>query len=424
MYRSPYTRTKPKEITLRPIRLSTATRAAILGLVLVPVIGVQLTLAGDRAVVVSGRPPSGEDFDATKIRISFSRVARSLSKPVFITHAGDDSGRLFIVEQGGRIKILRNGTVLATPFLNISAKVSKGSEQGLLGLAFHPDYEAKGEFYIYYTDVNGDIVIARHMVSANADVATATGLTILKIGHPTYTNHNGGMLAFGPDRYLYAGTGDGGSSGDPGNRAQSLSSLLGKILRIDVDNQAGGKNYAIPPGNPYAGVAGLDEIWSFGLRNPWRFSFDGRTDDLWIGDVGQNRYEEIDRSLAPNAGRAANYGWRQLEGNACYNPSSGCSTAGKTPPMAVYSHSLGCSVTGGYVYRGLAYRGLVGGYLFGDFCSGRVWALRAHGPASQAPVLMADTNLAISSFGEGPDGTIYVTDLGSGDVWAVVAEYR
>jgi glucose/arabinose dehydrogenase len=395
----------------------------------VPLLGVQLTLAGaPREVVVSGRPPSGEDFDATKIRISFSRVARSLSKPVFVTHAGDASGRLFIVEQGGRIKILRNGSILATPFLNISAKVSKGSEQGLLGLAFHPDYEANGRFYIYYTDVNGDIVIARHLVSANPDVASATSLTILKIGHPTYTNHNGGMLVFGPDRYLYAGTGDGGSSGDPGNHGQSRNTLLGKILRLDIDNTAPGKNYAIPPGNPYAGAtAGLDEIWSFGLRNPWRFSFDGRTGDLWIGDVGQNRYEEINRSKAVNgvdAGKGLNYGWRVLEGNACYNPSSGCSTSGKTPPMAVYSHSLGCSVTGGYVYRGLAYRGLVGGYLFGDFCSGRVWALRAHGPATQSPVLMADTNLAISSFGEGPDRTIYVTDLGSGDVWAVVATYR
>lgn len=407
--------------------MSIAARATILGLVLVPLIGVQLTLAGDREVVVSGRPPSGEDFDATKIRISFSRVARSLSKPVFVTHAGDGSGRLFIVEQGGRIKILLNGTVRATPFLNISTKVSKGSEQGLLGLAFHPDYETNGTFYIYYTDTNGDIVIARHLRTTNPDIANATGVTLLKIGHPSYTNHNGGMLAFGPDRYLYAGTGDGGSSGDPGNHGQSVNTLLGKILRIDIDHEAGGKKYAIPSGNPFVGITGLDEIWSFGLRNPWRFSFDARIGDLWIGDVGQNRYEEIDRSKAVNgvdAGKGLNYGWRVLEGNACYNPSSGCSTSGKTPPMAVYSHSLGCSVTGGYVYRGLAYRGLVGGYLFGDFCSGRVWALRAHGPATQAPVLMADTNLSISSFGEGPDGTIYVTDLGSGDVWAVVAAYR
>jgi glucose/arabinose dehydrogenase len=237
------------------------------------------------------------------------------------------------------------------------------------------------------------------------------------------------MLAFGPDRFLYIGMGDGGSGGDPGNRAQSLNTLLGKILRINVDAKAGGKQYAIPVGNPYAGApAGLDEIWSFGLRNPWRFSFDGATGDLWIGDVGQNRYEEINRSKVDvgggNAGRAVNFGWRVMEGNACYNPSSGCSKAGKTLPIAVYSHSSGCSVTGGYVYRGLAYHGLVGGYLFGDFCSGRIWALKAHGPASQTPVLMADTGLSISSFGEGQDGTIFVTDLGAGDIWAVTAEYR
>ena len=412
---------------LQPVRLSIAARATILGLALVPVIAVQLTLAGDREVVVSGRPPSGEDFDATKIRISFSRVARTLSKPVLITHSGDDSGRLYIVEQGGRIRILLNGTVLSTPFLNLSAKVSTGSEQGLLGLAFHPSYAANGKFYVNYTNTSGDTIIARYTRSTgNPNIANPTGTTLLTIGQP-YSNHNGGMLAFGPDRYLYVGMGDGGSSGDPGNRAQNVNTLLGKMLRIDVDNEAGGKKYAIPPGNPYVGQTGLDEIWSIGLRNPWRFSFDSRMGDLWIGDVGQNRYEEIDRSKAVNgvdAGKGLNYGWRVLEGNVCHNPSSGCSTAGKTPPIAVYSHSLGCSVTGGYVYRGLAYRGLVGGYLFGDFCSGRVWALRAHGPATQAPVLMADTTLAISSFGEGPDGTIYVTDLGSGDIWAIVAPYR
>jgi glucose/arabinose dehydrogenase len=411
-----------------PVRMSFAARAALLALVLVPAVGTQLTLAGGtpREVIVSGRPPSGEDFDATKIRISFSRIARNLSKPVFITHSGDNNGRLFIVEKTGRIRVIRQGTLRGTPFLNLSGKVSTGSEQGLLGLAFHPDYGNNGRFYVNYTDVNGDTVIAEYHRSTDANIADPTGRVLLKIDQP-YSNHNGGMLAFGPDGYLYIGMGDGGSSGDPGNRAQSVNTLLGKILRIDVDTQAGGKQYAIPAGNPYVGKTGLDEIWSIGLRNPWRFSFDDRTGNLWIGDVGQNRYEEIDRSPAVNgvdAGKGLNYGWRVLEGNACFTPSSGCSTAGKTPPMAVYSHSSGCSVTGGYVYRGLAYRGLVGGYLFGDFCSGRVWALRAHGPASQAPVLMADTNISISSFGEGPDGTMYVTDLGSGDIWAIVAGYR
>jgi glucose/arabinose dehydrogenase len=414
-----------KETTsVRARRLSTAARAAVIALVLGPIAGTQLTLAGDtpREIVVSGRPPTGENFDPAKVRIGFARVARGLSSPVFVTHAGDGSGRLFIVEQGGRIKILQSGTVRSTPFLNLAAKISTGGERGLLGLAFHPSYAQNGKFYVDYTNTAGDTVIAEYTVSANPNVANTTGRILLTIDQP-YSNHNGGMLAFGPDRYLYIGMGDGGSAGDPGNRAQSLSYLLGKILRIDVDNKDTGKQYAIPATNPYAGAtAGLDEIWSYGLRNPWRFSFDRRLGDLWIGDVGQNRWEEIDRStVGDGGGRGINFGWRVMEGNACYNPSSGCNTSGKAKPIAVYSHSSGCSVTGGYVYRGLAYRDLVGGYLFGDFCSGRIWALRAHGSSPQTPVLMADTSLSISSFGEGQDGLLYVTDLGSGDIWQVVA---
>ncbi|HSL33399.1 MAG TPA: PQQ-dependent sugar dehydrogenase, partial [Candidatus Limnocylindrales bacterium] len=346
--------------------------------------------------------------------------------PVFVTHAGDGSGRLFIVEQTGRIRILQSGTVRSTPFLNLSAKISTGGERGLLGLAFHPSYPQNGKFYVNYTNTAGDTVVAQHTVSTgNPNVANATGTTLLTIDQP-YSNHNGGMLAFGPDRYLYIGMGDGGSSGDPGNRAQSLNYLLGKILRIDVDNKDAGKQYATPSGNPFDGAtAGLDEIWAYGVRNPWRFSFDRRLGDLWIGDVGQNRWEEIDRATAASGGgRGVNYGWRVMEGNACYNPSSGCNTSGKTKPIAVYSHSVGCSVTGGYVYRGLDYHFLVGGYLFGDFCSGRIWALRAHGSSPQTPVLMADTSLNISSFGEGQDGKLYVTDLGSGDIWQVVGTPR
>ncbi len=407
---------------MRPIRMPIAARAAILALALVPAIGVQLSLA--REVIVGARPPSGLDFDASKISISFSRVARNLSKPLFVTHARDSSGRLFIVEQGGRIKILKNGSVLSTPFLNISAKVSNGSEQGLLGLAFHPDYGTNGKFYVNYTNAGGDTVVAEYLNSVPSDnVAGTAERILLTIGQP-YSNHNGGMIAFGPDRYLYIGMGDGGSSGDPGNRAQSLNYLLGKILRIDVHDPPGVAQYLIPPTNPYVGATGLDQIWSFGLRNPWRFSFDRSTGDLWIGDVGQNRYEEINRSTGASPGRAVNYGWRVVEGNACYNPSSGCSKSGKTGPMATYSHSLGCSVTGGYVYRGLDYRGLVGGYLFGDYCSGRIWALKAHGPASQSPVLMANTSFTISSFGEGQDGRLYVTNSGGGEVWQIVAQYR
>jgi glucose/arabinose dehydrogenase len=402
----------------------TAARAVILGLALVPVIGIQLTSA--RGVVVRGRPAIA--FAASKITVSFSRVAMNLSEPLFVTHAGDNSGRLFIVEKGGRIKILANGAVLGPAFLDISTKVSNGSEQGLLGLAFHPDYATNGKFYVDYTDTAGDTVIAEYKNSVPSDnVAEPAERVLLTIGQP-YANHNGGMVAFGPDRYLYIGMGDGGSGGDPQNRAQNLSSLLGKILRINVDSKDTGKQYAIPTGpggNPYAGsTPGLDEIWSFGLRNPWRFSFDRKTGDLWIGDVGQDRYEEVNRATGATPGRAVNYGWRVVEGNACFNPSSGCNKSGKTGPMAVYSHSLGCSVTGGYVYRGLDYPGLAGGYLFGDYCSGRVWSLKAAGPASQAPVLMADTGFQISSFGEGQDGKLYVTDIGAGDVWQVLAQHR
>jgi glucose/arabinose dehydrogenase len=399
----------------------------VLTIALIVPAGAQPALAGgERGPVVSAREPSGENFDPALVRLSFSRVARNLSSPVFVTHAGDGSGRLFIVEQGGRIKILQNGTVLATPFINLASRISTGSERGLLGLAFHLDFASNHKFYVNYTNTAGDTVVAEYTAStANPNVANTTGRILLTVDQP-YANHNGGMLAFGPDRYLYIGMGDGGSAGDPGNRAQNINNLLGKILRIDVDNKDVGKQYATPSGNPYDGAtAGLDEIWSRGVRNPWRFSFDRRTGDLWIGDVGQDRWEEIDRSTAASGGgRGLNYGWRVMEGNACYSPSSGCSTAGKTRPIAAYSHSLGCSVTGGYVYRGLDYRSLVGGYLFGDFCSGRIWALRAHGPASQSPVLMADTSLTISSFGQGPDGKLYVTSLGSGEVWQVVGTPR
>ena len=338
-----------------------------------PVLGSQLVLAGDPQVLTASAteatPPvataAPSAFVPGNVHLTFSRIARGLSSPVYITHSGDNNGRLFVVEQTGRIRVIRKGVLQSAPFLDLRSKVSTGGERGLLGLAFHPDYSWNRKFYVNYTDRNGDTVIAQYLRSAtNASQADASSVKIvLRIPQP-YSNHNGGMITFGPDRYLYIGMGDGGSSGDPGNRAQSLSSLLGKMLRINVDTR---KAYAVPPTNPYVGVSGNDLIWSFGLRNPWRFSFDRQTGDLWIGDVGQNRYEEIDRSLAPNAGRAANYGWRQLEGNACYNPATNCRRTGKTMPLAVYSHSAGCSVTGGYVYRGTTYPDLRGVYLFGDY---------------------------------------------------------
>jgi len=354
-------------------------------------------------------------YNPNTVRLTLSRIVGGLSQPVRVTNAGDGSGRLFIVEKPGRIRIHKNGTLLTTPFLDISSSVSKGSEQGLLGLAFHPAYETNGRFYINYTNSGGDTVIREYRRSStNPDRANgSSGRTILVIDQP-YSNHNGGNIAFGPDGYLYAGTGDGGSAGDPGNRAQSTSSMLGKMLRIDVDGTSGSRQYRIPSSNPYVGRTGLDEIWSRGLRNPWGWSFDRATGALWIGDVGQNRYEEINRSAATSsgAGRAANYGWRVMEARSCYSPSSGCNTSGKVLPITYYSHSFGCSVTGGNVYRGSAYPILHGGYFFGDYCSGRIWSISAAAASPASRVQHLDTSLLISSFGESESGELYLTDLG------------
>jgi glucose/arabinose dehydrogenase len=424
---------------VRPGAILTTARAIFLGLLLVPMVAGQPAL-GDRqgsrradtaeaVAAVSARtggvaagPAAAAPFNAAAVSLSLSRVASGLSSPDFVTNAGDGSGRLFIVEQGGRIKILQAGVVLATPFLDIRAKVSKSGERGLLGLAFHPDYAANGRFYVYYTDLHGRIAIAAyHRSASDPNVASPTGSVLLRISKP-YSNHNGGMIAFGPGGYLYLGTGDGGGAGDPGNRAQSLGSLLGKILRIDVNRRTPARPYGIPSTNPYVGKVGLDQIWARGLRNPWRFSFDTANGDLWIGDVGQNRWEEIDRSpAAGGGGRAKNYGWRVLEGNACYRPASGCNRAGKKIPLAVYSHRRGCSVTGGYVYRGTEYPVLIGGYLFADFCSGRIWAVAAAGAARQTPRQLLDSTLMISSFGQAEDGSLYVTDYRNGGVWKIVA---
>lgn len=398
-------------------------RAMVLGLVLVPVLGSQLVLAGDPEVLTASAGQTATPsvtaepsaFVPGNINLTFSRIARGLSSPVFITHSGDNNGRLFVVEQTGRIRVIRKGVLQSAPFLDLRSKISTGGERGLLGLAFHPDYSWNRKFYVNYTDRNGDTVIAQYLRSTtNASLAEPTAKIVLRIAQP-YANHNGGMLAFGPDRYLYVGLGDGGSSGDPGNRAQNLDSLLGKILRINIDTRMA---YTIPPTNPYVGRTGHDLIWSLGLRNPWRFSFDRTTGDLWIGDVGQNRYEEIDRSKAPNAGRAANYGWRQLEGTICYNPATNCNRTGKTMPLAVYGHNVGCSVTGGYVYRGTAYPDLSGVYLFGDYCSGRIWGVDAAGPNAQSVVLLRDTTANISSFGEDQAGNLYLVDH-AGDIWLI-----
>jgi glucose/arabinose dehydrogenase len=359
------------------------------------------------------------------LSLQLVRAAGGFSRPLFVTNAGDASSRLFVVEQGGRIKIVKSGVVLPTPFLDIHTRVSCCGEQGLLGLAFHPSYEKNGVFYVNYTDLNGDTVVANYRRSTtNPNVAGTFERVLLRVAQP-YDNHNGGMLAFGPGGYLYIGLGDGGSGGDPGNRAQNLGSLLGKILRIDVNHWTATLPYAIPATNPYIGRTGDDRIWAYGLRNPWRFSFDRRTGDLWIGDVGQNRYEEIDRATrASGGGRGRNFGWRVMEGRACFSPPTGCNTSGKVMPLSVYSHTYGCSVTGGYVYRGTAYPAMVGAYIYGDFCSGRIWAVTAGGASSQTARLLLDTSHSISSFGESEPGFLYMTDLASGELFRLAGYYR
>ena len=333
-------------------------------------------------------------------------VADGLDRPVGLFNAGDGSGRLFVLEQAGTIRVIKDGEVLPTPFLNIVDEVgSGGSEQGLLGLAFHPSYTENGYFYVNYTDRNGNTVIARFSVSDDPDQADPASETQLLGLEQPFANHNGGMLAFGPDGYLYLGLGDGGSGGDPFGNAQSLDTLLGKILRIDVN---AGEPYGIPPDNPFANGGGRPEIWAYGLRNPWRFSFDRLTDDLYIGDVGQSQWEEIDFLPAGSPG-GDNFGWNYREG---LHPYEGTPPAGLNliDPVAEYDHSQGCSVTGGYVYREQDLPDWNGVYLYGDYCSGLVWGLLHLPDGSWQNARLFESDARITSFGQDETGEIYLVD--------------
>lgn len=331
-------------------------------------------------------------------------VASGLSSPTFVANAGDGSNRLFIVEQGGTIRVLQPGASTPTLFLDIRTKVVAGGEQGLLGLAFHPQYTTNGRFFVYYTRAgDGTLVIAEYHVSADPNVADPTETVLLTIPHPTNTNHNGGMLAFGPDHFLYIGVGDGGSANDPPNNAQNINVLLGKILRIDVGMPG---VYTSPSSNPFFGsVPGADEIFAYGFRNPWRFSFDRVTGVQWVGDVGQGAREEVDMPIV-NGG---NYGWRVYEGFLCTNNDpSLCNPANYIFPIFDYTHVNGrCSITGGYVYRG-SQGALPGGtYVYGDYCSGEIFAWDG-----SAQTLLLDSALNISSFAEDEQGELYVVSLG------------
>ena len=345
--------------------------------------------------------------------ISLKAVVSGLPSPIGVSIAPGDP-RLFVIGQAGRIVIVQGGKVTGT-FLDISARMSCCGERGLLGLAFHPQYASNGRFFVRYTDPAGDLRISEFHVGSNPDVADGASETILlTIPHRTYANHNGGRIVFGPDGYLYIGTGDGGSGGDPNNHGQSLATLLGKMLRIDVDHASGGSPYAIPSTNPFVGQPGeLGEIFAYGLRNPYSFSFDRLTGDLWIGDVGQDLWEEVDRAPASTGGGAGiDYGWSVMEGNHCYKPATGCHTAGLTPPLAEYAHgagdSIGCAIIGGYVYRGTAHPELYGRYFFGDECSGHLWDVSAAGPLTQQPQLLLSSGLSIDGWGEDAGGELYL----------------
>lgn len=340
--------------------------------------------------------------------IELSPVLTGLSSPVLATHAGDGSGRLFVVEQTGRVLVLRPGATSPGVFLDVSTRIAPGGERGLLGLAFHPQYATNGRLFVFYTrSGDGALTIAEYRASADPDLAEPTELPLLTIPHPGQSNHNGGMLAFGPDGMLYIGTGDGGGSNDPQNNAQNIEVLLGKILRLDVDQPdlVGGTRYSSPTDNPYVGRAGRDEIHSTGWRNPWRFSFDRLTGQGWVADVGQGEREEIDSPLL----LGGNYGWRVYEGTRCTGLDSAlCIPANFVAPLLEYTHVSGrCSVTGGYVYRGSRNALPAGTYVFADFCTGEVFGWNG---VTQSLLLASGQN--VSGFGEDESGELYVVGLG------------
>ena len=344
--------------------------------------------------------------------IGLETFASGFASPVEISNAGDS--RLFVVEKGGKIKILNsNKTTNATPFLDVSSQVSIGSEQGLLGLTFHPNYALNGQFFINYTNLSGNTVIAKYTVdSGNPNIANASSASILLTIAQPYTNHNGGTLKFGPDGYLYIGMGDGGSGGDPENRAQNNTVLLGKMLRIDVNS---GTLYGIPNDNPYVGIAGADEIWAIGLRNPWKFSFDKLKNNLWIADVGQNNIEEINVVSTAEAG--LNYGWRCYEGNTAYNTTGCPSQASMKFPLAVINHSSGaCSVTGGYVYNGTSYPNFKEMYFFSDYCNPQIGMMALTGTITYSQTFSGNN---FSTFGEDNSGELYIAAINNGTIFKI-----
>jgi len=401
-------------------------------------IGFLLNLLAAAGLILAGigfgdfgnpRPEPVQAQAITWPTLSLQRVGSGFVNPVHITHSGDS--RLFVVQQNGQVYILQNGVKSTVPFLDIQSRVSSGGERGLLSLAFPPGYPQKGYIYTNYTDLNGDTVVSRFPVSADPNRADADGeVIVLRVPQP-YANHNGGQIAFGPDGYLYIGMGDGGGGGDPGNRAQNPAELLGKLLRIDVEGPGcvtnppkTPRNYCIPAGNPFAANGAYQpEIWAVGLRNPWRFSFDRLTGDLYIGDVGELTREEVDFQPASSSG-GENYGWNILEGSLCFPLSTACTPPpGYSAPVAEYGHFdtgvNGCSVTGGFVYRGPIFL-MTGVYIYGDLCTGNIHGLQHEG--SWQSTLLAEAPFWISTFGEDATGYLYVADYLGGGIYLIVSE--
>ena len=368
-------------------------------------------MAQDATPPGTAAPQDG--WDLAGYGIDFEEVATGLSNPLWITSPPDDP-RLFVLEQTGAVRIIQDGALLPDPFLDIGDRITtEGSEQGLLGLAFHPDYATNGAFYVYYTDTDGTVVVSRFSATDDPNVADPTSEVTQLTQEEPYPNHNGGAILFGPDGYLYLGLGDGGSAGDPQGNGQDLGTWLGKLLRIDPDPAAadGDEQYAVPADNPFVDTAGaLPEIWAYGLRNPWRVSFDTATGDLWVADVGQNEWEEVNHVAADSTG-GENYGWSIREGAHCFEAET-CDTAGLTDPVAEYDHSQGVSVTGGYVYHGTAIPDLDGTYLYADFGTGLLWGAQPADDGTYAVSTPIETGFNVSSFGQGSDGEVYMALFG------------
>ncbi len=367
-----------------------------------------------------GSPQADASAPNASADVRLELVASDLAQPTSVVNAGDGSGRLFVTQQTGLIRVVENGAPLEIPFLDLSSAVSTGGERGLLGLAFHPNYAQNGRFFVNYTDTGGNTVIAEFAVSDDPNVADPASEQVLLTLEQPYPNHNGGNLVFGPDDFLYIGTGDGGAGGDPEENGQDTNALLGKMLRIDVDNAPEGAAYGVPESNPFVGGGAEPEVWAYGLRNPWRFSFDRQTGDLWIADVGQNRIEEVNRQPAASAG-GENYGWNRTEGSSCFDPadpmnaSEDCDTSGLTLPVLEYSHDEGQSITGGYVYRGEGVPALQGHYIYGDFTSQTIWSAAAEGEDAEttySSTPLMDAGFNVVAFGEDEAGELYVADYG------------